>query len=273
MFAQVASLRRHPFNEGRGWAPVLSWQATGRVFGRRVYRWVDGIRFEARPGMHGITPSIPTGLAEYHHMAFTLHFLRRGDLLIDVGANVGGYTLLAAAAGAEAIAVEPSQEALPGLRRNLALNGLSFEVHDCALGTKPGSGHLTEGRGAMNRLSDAGQEVRIGTLDEVAAGRTPALVKIDVEGTEAEVIAGDAQALANCPAVIAEVWSDPENEAHKALVGMSFRAASYDPKQRALEALDGPDAVNQNTLYIRDLDAARARVKTAPTFDVMARRI
>jgi FkbM family methyltransferase len=62
-------------------------------------------------------------------MAFVLHVLRQSDKFIDVGANVGSYTVLAAGAvGSRAFAVEPIPTTFGFLRRNVELNGLGERV-------------------------------------------------------------------------------------------------------------------------------------------------
>jgi FkbM family methyltransferase len=54
--------------------------------------------------------------------------LKPGDLFVDVGANVGAYTLWAIDCEARVIAVEPNAETAERLRRNIALNSFEVEV-------------------------------------------------------------------------------------------------------------------------------------------------
>jgi FkbM family methyltransferase len=59
-------------------------------------------------------------------MSFLVHYLRQDDVFVDVGANIGAYTVLAAAAaGARTYAFEPSPAAVHSLRDNLALDHIS----------------------------------------------------------------------------------------------------------------------------------------------------
>ena len=72
--------------------------------------------------MTGATGNIYAGLHEFADMAFTLHFLRPDDLFMDVGANVGSYTLLASGVcKARTISFEPYPETMAALRRNIDL--------------------------------------------------------------------------------------------------------------------------------------------------------
>ena len=56
--------------------------------------------------MTGATQNIYCGLQEFEEMAFLLHFLRKDDLPLDIGANIGSYTILAASSvGARTMAI------------------------------------------------------------------------------------------------------------------------------------------------------------------------
>ena len=62
----------------------------------------------ANAGMAGATGNIYVGLREFEDMAFLLHLLRPDDLFVDVGANIGSFTVLASGAvGARSLAIEP----------------------------------------------------------------------------------------------------------------------------------------------------------------------
>src|SRR5947209_1032427 len=93
-------LWRHPIasrNRPAALARWLRWQVGARILnGQAVVPFVQGSRLLVRRGMTGATGNIYTGLHEFEEMAFTLHLLRPGELFVDVGANVGVYTVLAA---------------------------------------------------------------------------------------------------------------------------------------------------------------------------------
>jgi len=124
-----------------------------------------------------------------------------GELFVDVGANVGLYSLLAAELGANVIAVEPAAGAFRRLRENIALNGYDIQAERIVLADEPGEALFTQDRGAVNRIvapgeDESAQPTRVTTLDAVLDNRTAAGVKVDVEGAEALVLAGAAKALA-----------------------------------------------------------------------------
>jgi FkbM family methyltransferase len=70
-------------------------------------------------------------------MGFLLHLLRPNDLFLDIGANIGSYTILAASVcRARAIAFEPDSDTARVLWRNIATNHLNAlaDVRKAALG-------------------------------------------------------------------------------------------------------------------------------------------
>jgi hypothetical protein len=79
--------------------------------------------------MTGATGNIYSGLHEFEDMGFLLHFLRPDDLFVDIGANIGSYTILASAAiGAATIAFEPVPDTHEWLRLNVAINNVDNKV-------------------------------------------------------------------------------------------------------------------------------------------------
>lgn len=125
--------------------------------------------------------------------------LKPGDFAIDIGANVGAYTLfMAGLVGAKGlmIAVEPQPSVLARLMANLALNpDLSVEIVAKALGAEEGETQfeLSDDNEGQSRIASSGQGVKvpITTLKSVvlSARRRPlAALKIDVEGAEPSVL-------------------------------------------------------------------------------------
>ncbi|MEZ7779815.1 FkbM family methyltransferase [Micrococcus luteus] len=123
-----------------------------------------------------------------------------GDLVIDVGANIGNHTLnLACVADARVVAIEPDSHLADALRRSVELNGAvdRVEVYECAAGAQPGFGRLilhdpaNLGTQSLSfEEGDAGQDVAVYTLDDLIQRQSVRMVKIDVEGFELEVLQG-----------------------------------------------------------------------------------
>ena len=91
---------QHPLNASDRPGSLLryaKWQVGSRLVpGPVIVPFVNDTVFIAAPGMTGVTQNIYTGLSDFFDCAFLLHFLREGDLFVDIGANVGIYTVLAA---------------------------------------------------------------------------------------------------------------------------------------------------------------------------------
>lgn len=150
------------------------------------------------------------GYFEYQESLFIRRFLKPGDLFVDIGANIGWHSMLAAARVGPAgrvVAFEPATRAFLRLTRNIDLNrfrqieafhfGLSdrdaiFDIYPCE-----------EANSGANSLYGAGtpiERVRVRSGDEVMneLGISAIdLCKIDVEGAEMDVLAGLSEALRN----------------------------------------------------------------------------
>jgi len=129
---------------------------------------------------------------EERHVLRTL--LKPGMTVVDVGANIGYYMLLAdqcVGPSGRIICVEPSVENLPELRRNIDANALrNVELHEVALGAENGEVGLKTGiNSGVAELGQAEHVVPVQRLDALVSDRVDFL-KIDVEGYEGQVIEG-----------------------------------------------------------------------------------
>jgi hypothetical protein len=92
----------HPLNRIRRLQAIreyVSWQIGSFLVSTDVvFEWINGSKFLVHKGETGLTGNIYTGLHEFSDMGFLRHVLRPTDLFIDVGANVGSYTILACGA-------------------------------------------------------------------------------------------------------------------------------------------------------------------------------
>src|SRR5215472_14517544 len=142
--ATVRFILSHPLNQRRRFAALArfaSWQVASRLRPEIEYRWIDGATLKIRRGMTGATGNVYCGLHEFVEMAFLLHLLRPGDLFLDIGANIGSYTVLASKlCGAQTIAFEPDPHAASALEQNIRANDIAAlaNVQRIALGEYDG---------------------------------------------------------------------------------------------------------------------------------------
>jgi FkbM family methyltransferase len=158
-----------------------------------------------------------TGAYDAEVVAAIGRFLWEGDTLLDVGANIGFYTVPLGrrlrGLGGTLWAFEPFGPNFERLRENVAANDLEDVVHvvNVALGDREGSVTLRPEPGGRtgNAVAHDGGDVRSTTLDTLArehAVGACAFLKIDVEGSELACLRGAAGLLdAHRPVVLAEL--------------------------------------------------------------------
>jgi FkbM family methyltransferase len=230
--------------------------------------------------MKGAAHFIAPRLCEFEEMSFVMHLLRPGLMFVDVGANIGAFTILAAGvAGASAKAFEPSPHTYETLARNLRLNGLQGRAQaiQAAVGRNVGETQFSIGLGtenhvATNTAGQNSQRVRMTTLDHELAESPPDLLKVDVEGFESEVFAGATSTLkqSRLGAIIVEHnnsgtrYGFDENDLHARIRQCGFIPCRYEPFARKLTQVEAQAC--GNIIYVRDVITANASLRTAPAF-------
>ncbi|MFP6657430.1 MAG: FkbM family methyltransferase, partial [Pirellulales bacterium] len=137
----LRTVRNHPLNRSNRMAAMmrtLRWQVGSRLLSSgTVIPFTKRTRLLVKRGMTGATGNIYCGLHDFEDMAFVLHLLRTEDTFVDIGANVGTYTVLASGqVGARSIAIEPIPQTFEHLLDNVFLNRLNDRVtlHNCGAG-------------------------------------------------------------------------------------------------------------------------------------------
>ena len=144
------------------------------------------------------------GVWEPYETSLVLSLLRPGDVFVDVGANIGYFSVLAASVVGDAGAVfafEPDPENFRLLRANAGLNGLArcIVAVEAGLAAAAGDGHLflsednlgdhqiyaaDEARSSLPITLYNGSRYLVGRLQRLD------LLKVDTQGSEYEVMNG-----------------------------------------------------------------------------------
>ena len=61
----------------------------------KIYKWINGLKFYAQKGDAGIVPNIYYKLFDFEDSMFILDKITNADVFVDIGANVGHFTMLA----------------------------------------------------------------------------------------------------------------------------------------------------------------------------------
>lgn len=196
---------------------------------------------------------------EYDEMHFLQEYLRPGDHFLDVGANVGLHTLLAASVlgknTGRIIAVEPHPANLALLRENIALNELeNVTVLSVAAGDRDAELPLTgvdvfSAIGEAHALADSHAiNVPVRRLDSLLPSQSYVAVKIDIEGYEWHALRGLEHRLqaGTLPVIIFELIGhmsragEDENAFCDWLQELGYTLGKYDHSLRTLTVSDLP---------------------------------
>lgn len=185
--------------------------------------------------------------------------MKKGDIFIDIGANMGIYTMFAAAHGLQVYAFEPESTNYQLLCRSIMINGYDNATAYCvALSDKaaadvlylsmylPGGSCHTFGENLDHRLEKREHELRQGCialpLDWFQIRPYAATdadgnmndydlhIKIDVDGLEHKVIQGASETLSQAKSVLIEI--NQKLSEHRRLIDyMESTGFRYDPAQ------------------------------------------
>ena len=201
------------------------------VFGGKRVLWLDlADAFVSRGCLHDSYEPLET--------AFVSANLREGDVFLDIGANIGWFTMLATTLIGEkgqVHAFEPRKPTVDYLRRSVALNGLDaiVTVYDVGLDKEERDHYLAWEKGTSNpghsalldgAASDAFESmpIHVTTLDQMELARVD-FIKIDVEGAEMNVFLGATKTLeAHRPIILSELYPEQLERVSKATPKILF---------------------------------------------------
>ena len=264
--AQIFSnLVGHPANQHRRFAALfryLCWQVSKRLSGRPWDIPYHGLTLRCHSDSNSASGAVYfDGLPDYREMLFIKRYLRPGDSFLDVGANVGVYSLLAAAlvgAAGTVHAFEPGEMAANRLAENIALNRLGYvHLHRVGLSDRSGAAVWDQGNddceaslAAVAQLPQGATlpSVECVTLDEFLPAANFAMAKLDIEGAEPLAIRGARKHLASGNPPVLQIEMDGYSKKHgiatdafiAELADYGYDVGIYDPNRNTIDFTDRP---------------------------------
>ncbi len=223
-------------------------------------------------------------------MTFVLHALRPTSHFVDVGANVGTYSVLASGVvGASSVALEPVPDTYDHLCDNIRLNDLRdrVECRNAGVGATEDILRFTTEKGAENRVlqeEEGGVDVPVTTLNAICqrdgVPDSVLMIKVDVEGWETAVLEGGQTVLSRTAptALLLELngsgarYGFDDDDAHRDLLDAGYTPVEYRPFRRRITRRSYRKS-DGNTLYLNDMDTFENRVRQSPSYLVLNRQI
>lgn len=173
----------------------------GASYDGQKARWLSSFWLHLEPQDTAFTPHWMEGYWESWITKWVSTELPNNDMFIDVGANVGYYTFMAASTGIPVIAYEPNPDVYALLEKSATENSFRTPVVMCnaALSDKFGSvtlsvpeGHSGAGSIAADMDGSVHYTVPCGRLDQqgIQEEYQRILIKVDAEGAEPQIWAG-----------------------------------------------------------------------------------
>lgn len=277
----IKTTYNHPLNKKRKIRSIFKYFLLGvrmRIYKNKmfVYSYIQNTKLLVGRKSTSSMLQYFNALNDFEEMSLLLHFLRDDDVFVDVGANIGVYSILASGVcDAKSIAFEPSRDAIEMLTSNIKINNLEnkIKVINYAVGKEKGIVKFSKGLDAVNRvIRDEDKnidylEIKQDTLDNLLKDDFPSLMKIDVEGYELNVIKGANAILKNEKLKIilietnglSKKYQINESEIFSELKKYNFEAYQYLPLDRTLQKIE--QFKNNNTIFIRDIEYVINRIE------------
>jgi FkbM family methyltransferase len=193
--------------------------------------------------------------------------LKPGQTFVDIGANIGYYTLLAArqvGPTGRVYAFEPDEENFNLLQKNIQINGYqNVTLSPRAVSSQSGSAklYLNPLNRGDHRLVDSGDGRAAVAIEQIALDdyfnpleTLPHFIKMDIQGAESGALAGMKKILVRCPRVILVSEFGPEGlrrfgadpkDYLDALTQAGFKISEINEKNGALQPVDLKELSNR----------------------------
>jgi FkbM family methyltransferase len=282
----------HPLNRGhqlRAVGRMVAWQLWRALVRRPVttHFWGE-LSVRVYPDWPYSWTAIYLGLPEYDDMMFTMRYLRAGDVLVDVGANIGFYSLIASSVngGAPVVAIEPHPVASQRLRENASINAFrNIRIRPVAAGASASTAQLTSDLVDENHIAARDEDVPtvgvpVVTLDSELRRlgidpRNVGLVKVDTEGFEARVLEGARGLLDETPGAVwliemtglGERYGNRDEQVREVFAARGYSPYRYLETENRIVPYPGGEQGGGNVIFARSAALVSERLTSAEVRD------
>lgn len=177
--------------------------AKTRLLGKPFYYLEDDVHIGQR---------IALGKYEPYLSKLIMSGVGKRDVVVDVGANIGYYSLLLGSKALKVYAFEPEKRNFEILKKNIKESGLkNVKAIQKAVGREKGKGSLklSKSNYGDHAIADKGERIEVVALDDVISeNERVSFIKIDVQGWEPEVFLGAERIIErDGPRIVFEYWS------------------------------------------------------------------
>jgi FkbM family methyltransferase len=253
LISVLKTILNHPYNKGKKLKALFTffkWQFLSRLFKYPiVYPWIGDSKFIVISGDTGLTGNMYCGLHEYEDMKYVLDTLKVEDTFVDIGANLGSYTILAGkVVGANCVSIEPVPQTFQRLQDNILINKIhkNVQAYNIGLSDQEGELYFTCNADTENHVVESEREgtlkVKVKKLDDLLRNVSARIIKIDVEGYELPVLRGAIESLesSSLESIIIELngsgrrYGFDENEIINLLKSRNFIPCKYNVDSKKL---------------------------------------
>ena len=235
-----------------------------------------------------LSPMIVAGGYEMNERLFIRRYLRPGDCFVDIGANIGLFSLEAAVVVGKAGKVysfEPNPKTYDHLQENIRINNLvNMTALKCGVSSVHGTARLWVPADNFDAWSSFGkptagerfesEDVPVVTLDEFVQANQLAgcisMIKIDVEGWETAVLTGGLNCLAGSDAPLLQVEFTQQAalnansscaELFNQITSLGYTVCAYDHVKNRLDVVEkNLDWEYENLFATKNLERANQRL-------------
>lgn len=288
----LINIYNHPFTKRRKIKSIINFFSynISRYFNNKIdliIPWVNNSKFIIEKSDIQLRWNVYCGMFEFEDMCFLLHALNKNNLFIDVGANVGSFSILSSkVVGAETLSFEPVPETIKKLRKNISINEVEkfVTILNKAVGSTSGKVKISnyiDTANVLNRIHLKNTnddknliEVELTTLDQEISTKKNYLLKIDIEGFELEALRGSNKILSDDKLIALIIENNNlsnfygiENDAvHKFLKKYNLFPVVYDPFTRLLKKKS--NIIGGNSIYIKNFEKIQNIVLRSKKFKI-----